>query len=248
MNIGTVKESKTEGGVKSRRKTKTSSSYFHIGMGFFLLLIMFLGFWSSYFGAALPGVEMEPSIGGVPAVIHIHAAVFVGWFLLYIYQSILIFQKKIRTHNRIGRYGMFLGAAVFITGLLVLFLQQYELITNEGRTLTKGTIGTIGVWMQMVSFAVLLFLGYKTRRQPDFHKRYILFATIVLMPAALVRTLDIDFIWNNLGIWSPVFFALLILAIVMVHDYLTLRRIHKVTLIGSGLLVVDMALLFMGFA
>ncbi len=251
MSIENLQKSrpvKTKTKAKHKVNKRHSSPYFHIGMGLFLLLVMFLGFWSSYFSAVLPGREMEASTGGVPAVIHIHGLVFVGWFLLYMYQSILIFKKKIITHNKIGRYGMFLGAAVFITGLLVLFFQQYKLISDGDRTLTEGTFGTVGVWMQMLSFAVLLFLGYKKRRLPESHNRYMLFATIVIMPAALVRTLSLDFIRNSISIPSPLFFGLLILAVVWIHDYYTLRKIHKVTLIGTGLLIIDMALLYMGFA
>lgn len=248
MNIENLQKFES-GKNKNRANLKQHASpYFHIGMGLFLLLIMFLGFWSSYFGAVLPGGKMVQPTGEVPAVIHVHALVFLGWFLLYIYQSMLIFKKKIKTHIKIGNNGIFLGAAVFISGLLVLYFQQYKLISDGHRNLIEGSFGTVGVWMQMVSFAVLLFLGYKKRYQPESHKRYILFATIVLMPAALVRTLSLDFIRNSIGNWSPLLFAVLILAIVIIHDYLTLKRIHKVTLIGSGLLIVDMALLFMGFA
>ena len=86
--------------VRARVQNKDPSSYFHIGMGLLLLSIMFLGFWMSYFSAVSPGIEMESPMGGVPAVIHIHATVFVGWFLLYIYQSFLIFRKKVRSHRK----------------------------------------------------------------------------------------------------------------------------------------------------
>lgn len=212
------------------------------------MLFVFLGFWLSYFMAALPGVDRTPSIGGVPAVIHIHASVFIGWFLLYIYQSILVFNKKIKAHRKIGLYGIWLGIGVFISGMLVLFLQQYKLVSDGVKTTTESTFGTIGVWMQLVSFAVFLILAYKKRRSPESHRRYILFATIFLIPAALIRTVNHDFIWYSIGKWSPLIFAFLIIGITMIADYLSMKQIHKVTLIGSALLIIDMALLYMGFA
>lgn len=250
MSIENLQESRvvnTKTKTKYKVKKQHSSPYFHIGMGLFLMLLMFLGFWSSYFGAVLPGREMESPIGGVPEVIHIHALVFVGWFLLYIYQSILIFNKKIRTHNKMGRYGMFLGAAVFLTGVLVVFLQKYAFISIGEMTVIEGTFGAIGVWMQMINFALFLYLGYRNRRKPKYHKRYMLFATIAIIPAALFRLYSVPFFFYLLGYWSLLVFTIFIIGIVIAHDLYTLRRIHRATLLGTGLFAVSVALIILGF-
>lgn len=134
-------------------KNRDSSSYFYIGMSLFLMLVAFIGFWPSYFSTVLPGSEMRSPIGGVLWVIHLHAAVFVGWLVLLLIETVLITRKRIAIHMKIGRYAMFLGAAVFLTGLLVLTLQSYTFISMGEKTVTEGTVGTAGVWLQMVSFA-----------------------------------------------------------------------------------------------
>lgn len=130
--------------------------------------------------------------------------------------------------------------AVFITGLLVLSLSSAARIASGESSLTGGTIGTVGVWMQMVNFAVLLGLGYKNRKRADYHKRYMLFATIAIMPAAVVR------MSYYMGYWCLTIFLILI-AVVIIYDYLSLKRVHPVTLIGSGLLLADVVLLLVGF-
>ncbi len=238
-------------GIKTQTKIKTKSansySFFYIGMSLFLMLFVFLGFWPSYFGTFLPGNEMRPPIGGVLWVIHLHALVFVGWFVLLIVETILIIRRKILTHMKIGRYGMFVGAAVFLTGLLVLFLQQYTFISKGEITVTEGVFGTVGVWMQMVNFAVLLYLGYRKRRDAGAHKRYMLFATIALMPAALIRLGGIPLFFYLFGYWSLLVFSLLFIGIVIAHDLYTMRRIHKATLLGTGLFTLSVALIILGF-
>lgn len=220
---------------------QAASEYFYLGMALFLMLIVFVGFWPSYFSTILPANEMSPPTGGVIWVIHVHALVFIGWLVALLVQTILIARKRIGTHMKIGRYGLFIGGAVFITGLLVLSLSSAARIASGESSLTGETIFTVGVWMQMVNFAILLGLGYKNRRRPSHHKRYMLFATIAILPAAVIR------MWYIFGMWSLLIFLVLILGITLGHDLLRLKRIHKATLIGAGLLLADVVLLILGF-
>lgn len=216
-------------------------------MSLFLMLFVFLGFWPSYFGTILPGSEMIPPMGGVLWVIHLHAFVFVAWFLLIIVETILIIRRRIAIHMKIGRYGMFLGAAVFITGVLVVFLQKYAFISRGEMTVAEGTVGAVGVWMQMINFALFLYLGYRYRRKAEYHKRYMLFATISIMPAALFRLYAVPLFFYLFGYWSLLIFTLLIIGIVLAHDLYTLRRIHKATLLGTALFALSVALIILGF-
>ena len=101
--------------------------------------------------------------------------------------------------------------------------------------------------MQMVNFAVFLYLGYRMRRKPEYHKRYMLFATIALMPAALVRLYALPLFFYLFGYFSLLIFSIAIIGIVMGHDFCRLKRIHRATLIGSALFLVDVALLILGF-
>lgn len=245
-NLEKIRHTKT--GTQARnRRAASSGSFFYIGMSLFLLLFVFLGFWPSYFGTVLSGTEMAPPMGGVLWVIHLHALVFVAWFLLIIIETILIIRRRIATHMRIGRYGMLLGAAVFLTGVLVVSLEKYAFISRGQMTVAEGTLGAIGVWMQMINFALFLYLGYRYRRKPGYHKRYMLFATISIMPAALFRLYTLPLFFYLFGYWSLLVFSVLIILIVLAHDLYTLRRIHKATLLGTALFALSVALIILGF-
>ena len=243
MSIENLQKSrpvKTSTKAKIKKNSSSSSSFFYMGMALFLMLIAFLGFWASYFRAILPGYDMIAPMGGVPWVIHVHAAVFIGWLVLLLIETVLIARRRIREHMKLGRYGLFLGAAVFLTGLLVLFLQNYTFISRGEITVMEGIVGTVGVWMQMVNFSLLLYLGYRKRRKPEYHKRYMLFATIAIMPAPIVR------LGYYMGYWSATIFVILIGAI-MIHDYLRIKHVHKATLVGTALFLIDVVLLLLGF-
>lgn len=245
-NLQKIRTSKTHSQEKSR-VAASSGSFFYIGMSLFLLLFVFLGFWPSYFGAFLPGSEMIPPVGGVLWVIHLHAFVFVVWFLLIIVETVLIMRRRIAAHMKIGRYGIFLGATVFLTGVLVVFLQKYAFISRGEMTVAEGTLGAVGVWMQMTNFALFLYLGYRLRRKPGYHKRYMLFATISIMPAALFRLYAVPLFFYLFGYWSLLVFSLTIIGVVIAHDLYVLRRIHKATLLGTALFVLSVALIILGF-
>ncbi len=62
------------------------------------------GFWRSYFGPLIGGGVTRPWI------IHVHAAVFVGWVVLFVTQASLAAFGRIAFHRRLGRVGSSYGA------------------------------------------------------------------------------------------------------------------------------------------
>lgn len=235
---------KKKASIPKDRKIKrsSSSSFFYIGMALIFMLLAFTGFWSSYFQAILPGREIQPLT--VPWLIHIHAAVSIGWLFLLLIETVFILRRKFLLHMKIGRYGLFLGAAVFLSGLMVRYLGNLRVFSRFGNEYSDSTILiglltsplNIGIYLQLVNFAVFLILGYRMRRKPEYHKRYMLFATLAIMPAPVDRLFF-------LGEWRHIIFAILIV-IIMLHDYITLRYIHKATLIGSLLIAICVGLVW----
>ncbi|NBC66125.1 MAG: hypothetical protein GVY07_10795 [Bacteroidetes bacterium] len=216
--------------------------YFYIGMALLLMLIVFIGFWPSYFGPILQGNEMTMRLPEMitPWVIHLHVFVFMGWFVALLIQATLIARKKIDLHMKLGRLGVYLGGSIVAVGLLVLFMRDRILMSAfEEATLSMIPLVESGIYLQLVIFAVLLTLGYRNRKNPESHKRYMLFATMAIMPAATNR-------WYFLP-WSEEIIFILLMSIVMGHDYLTTKQIHKVTWIGAGLLLINIIVFALPF-
>jgi hypothetical protein len=57
-------------------------SRFHVSLGLWMLAIVVLGFWPTYFAPMWRGTLT------IPAVVHAHALVFLGWMTLLIVQEI----------------------------------------------------------------------------------------------------------------------------------------------------------------
>ena len=84
------------------------SHRFYLGLALFLMTTVVIGFWPSYFGTLLGG--------GVPRplVMHVHGAIFTGWMLLLFLQVGLASSGRVRMHRRVGTFGIWYGAIVWI--------------------------------------------------------------------------------------------------------------------------------------
>ena len=87
----------------------------YISVGVLALAIAISGFWASYFQPLTSGA------GTAPVVIHVHAAVFVGWLVLVIAQAWLAAVGRLALHARVGRVGMIYGVALIVVGLITAF-------------------------------------------------------------------------------------------------------------------------------
>ena len=126
------------------------------------------GFWQSYFGPLIARTATRPWF------IHAHAAVFLGWVALLLAQVSFIAFGKVAQHRRVGRVGAFYGALVFAVGFAV-SIAAPALRVRSG--VLPERIASLVVLYNLVD--ILCFGGFFAaaliaRRQPEWHKRWIL--------------------------------------------------------------------------
>jgi hypothetical protein len=188
------------------------------GMGIAMAITVFLGFERSFF---LRDAQAPP----LPAFLHWHGIVASAWMLLFIVQTALIAARRPRVHRLLG-FALAAFAIVLSSQLLIVA------ITSRG--LTSRAVFGIG--------AALMFAGYVTagvvqRRNPEAHKRWMLLATITLLPPAIAR-LDLSFIPHDS--FGPNFASLFFLVPAFAFDFATRRRLNPA--LGYGALVMILLL------
>jgi hypothetical protein len=96
-----------------------------------------------------------------------------------------------------------------------------------------------GNLLGMMIFGTFIFLAFRLRRNPASHKRLILLATFALMDAPLSRWPFEIFqrlrVMTYLGIGT-------FLLLLIVYDSLSLRKLHRTTLLGSAFLMTVLIL------
>lgn len=217
---------------------------FYVGMACLLLVVNFIGFAPSYF---LMSRFDAPSL---PPRTHVHGPIFVGWFLLFLAQATLIARGSRQLHRRLGVAGAVLAAVMVVSGLVMIIVRAGEYRPTGGTDDAEALAGTATVVFAnlhlLASFAIFAGLGVVYRRRPRVHKRCMLLASLSMMPQSIGRIAG----FPALAV-SPVPFALgsllVLLCVPVIHDWLTLRRVHPVNAWGPLLffatLVISAAVL-----
>lgn len=162
-----------------------------------------------------------------PVVVHVHGALALTWILILGLQALLVRRGATKVHMRLGIAALPLAFAVLVSGLLVGRWTVVRDLPTAGQAAFAsfaGTFTSLSVFAGLVVAAVLL------RRRPDWHKRLMLLATIVVWWPAWSR-------WRHLfpGVPRPdLVFALVIpdlpILVAAMRDRLRYGAVHPVWL------------------
>jgi hypothetical protein len=227
----------TRGEESARPRAGAARSKLYVGLALMIAAIVAAGFSRSFYGTFVAGA-------GHPWIIHVHAAVYVGWLALLITQSVLAARGRIATHKRVGSFGIAYGAIVWALGLIVAIAMPVINVRAGAWPVERGEQFLAIPLGDMALFGGFFAAAIAYRGKPEIHKRLIVLAAVAIMFAAIGRA------FTNAGIllgdpdaplggrsarlllwYSPVLVA-------MAHDLVTKRRIHPVYWIGVTAMTV----------
>lgn len=212
-------------------RSRRSRPPWYVAIAILAVAIALVGFWARYFGPLLAG-----GLEAIP-IIHVHAAVFVGWLVIVGLQAWLAASGRTALHVRLGRYAFAWGALVVGVGLVTAFTVFGERIAagDEAGARNKLFVPLTDILV----FAPFLAAAWFLRHRPEPHKRLIIVATTCLLIAAVHR---IPFLGGRppplpqlFAVWlAPIYLG-------MIHDFAKTRRVSIVYVLGIG------AVLFLKF-
>ena len=164
----------------------------------------------------------------------VHGLLFTTWLGLFATQVLLIGSKRLRLHKDIGQAVWPLYFAIIAMGLVVGWMgANYGFHDVPFDSVTFSTLP----WLVIISFATLCGMGLRERRDPQRHKRMMLIGTLIMADAGIAR---VGLFHQLLPPWlDPTLFMLIP---ILLWDLHTLGRVHKATLLGSGLAVLSLLL------
>jgi threonine/homoserine/homoserine lactone efflux protein len=194
---------------------------------------------------------IDPSRRNTPlpltALVATHGLLGLGWLSLFLTQATLVATGRVAVHRRVGVFGAVLAAAFVLVGALTQIEQARRGFDLSGdleratvsRTEPRAQIANIAPLIFFIVFAVLVTAALLNRHRPAVHKR--------LMLLAMLGGLTVTPVVHLLGHWpslKPVA-GLIILATLLVslslsavHDYVTERRVHPVSVWVAGAVLV----------
>ncbi|MCA8952635.1 MAG: hypothetical protein KDE27_24190 [Planctomycetes bacterium] len=185
-----------------------------------MALLMIALIVAGFGGRALARGETSPP---APAILIPHAICIGAWYLLFLLQAAWIGRRRLRLHRAIGYASPLLAVAVLWTGVAIM-AANYRLKGNAPLVFFNA--------LNLTQFAGLFSAAIATVRRPAVHKRLMLYASIAMLPPALVRLVqalglpDATAVLPIIALWLPG----------PCHDRRTLGRVHGATWIGIGVI------------
>ena len=170
------------GESRSVRKRLRKSPFFTI-LGLIMLALAIGGFWPQYFSAV---TGRTPQATTQFWLIHVHAALFTGWLLLYLSQATLIMTGRARAHLKMGPWVAAYGFATAAVGLFAAGLLADRLGQRQNDFEAAAAFVFFPV-IDMVYFAAFLTAAVIYRKRPDLHKRAMFVATFSIAVVGLGR-------------------------------------------------------------
>jgi hypothetical protein len=170
----------------------------------------------------------------------IHVWTFSAWMFLLAFQALVAATRRLEWHRMLGMLMIPLAAAMIWSGLASEMQFQQRVLERGQDSSDFFAISST----YLLTFAVLVLLAWSHRRNPPAHKRLVLLATAAILAGAHMR------VWG--GLWPDSWFdenylfrlffffggTLIIIAIGMIHDLLTRRRLHQVYVFGAPSLLI----------
>lgn len=196
------------------------SFYFNFNL---IILILALG----GFGLnALVNPEKLPPASGI---VYVHGLIMFLWYILIVIQSGLVRSRNLALHKKLGKSSLFLALGIVVSGI-------WMSVVHYGRP-DGFLFSTINTFI-LINFIILYYLAWTYRHQSEFHKRYMTFASLAAIFPALGRVI----LGLNLNEYLSVPLWILLVLVVGVNDLKIQKKIHSATKIGTGLILLGIAL------
>jgi hypothetical protein len=226
----------TRGKTATAKPVRLLQQYFYFFMSLLIAVIVVYGF-SHTIGERLIHAAVRR-----PFILYLHAAIFFGWVLFFIFQSLLVRTHKVRLHRQIGWFGVALGVAISVLGIsTAITMTRFQMFRLHA--VEDAVTDLLGPFLDMTSFTIPFALAIYWRKKPEFHRRLLLVATCALtsaafsrMPLQMLPVLPnmLIFIWIYGGVDVLIFLG-------VVRDMIVDRRIHRVYLYALPALLAAQA-------
>jgi uncharacterized membrane protein YozB (DUF420 family) len=163
----------------ARPVPNTSAPQFYVRIAAACVVVAAIGFAPTYWLPLFRG-SVE-----VPPIVHVHAAVFYAWTLLFLFQTWLVANGRLTHHRAWGVFGVALATTMCFVGMAAAISRlKQSTAAGFGEATQAFTIIPVS---GIAFFAVLFLVALLRVGQPQTHKRLMLVATVSLLQAPVGR-------------------------------------------------------------
>lgn len=196
-----------------------------------IIVLMFgavlLGFARTYY---LAGMYNAPPL---TPILHIHGGVFSLWMLVLLAQTTLVSAHRVDLHRKLGMAGFVLACLMVVLGVLAAAdsLGKASYLPHRPDSLAFTVVPLTAI----LTFAVLIALAYRARKDPAMHKRLVILAMTGPIVAAISRW---PFSWVFRNAEHATLVSFFFIVALVLYDLWSTHKIHRATLWGSLFVIV----------
>lgn len=206
---------------------------FYLAFALMAVAAVLVGFSTTYF---IPGPRGTLNI---PWIVHLHGWTAMAWVLLLIAQVVLVRSGRSRLHRQVGKAALPLALAVWASGIATGVWAVGRDLPTQGELAYESLSGTV---LSLSLFAALVIAAVLLKRRPDWHKRLMVLATIVVLWPAFFRFRHLLPFVPRPELLLGLLLADLPILIAAVRDRLRWGRVHPVwAYVGSAVFVEQLA-------
>lgn len=212
-------------------KVRMGRRFFFVIMASAVIVTVFAGFAPTFYLRS-----SFPQDRPMSFLLHIHGIVFSAWVIVFLVQTLLIAGGSRGLHQWLGWIAVVIAATMIIL-VVAAMVEQLRRV----RGFPPPPLALALSAFDIAVFAMLVGAAIYLRRQPDWHKRLMLSATILLLGAPMFR-----FVIHYVGIKNmseaSIASTLAVDAFFLpcfTWDLMTDRRIHPAYFVAFLLIVLD---------
>jgi hypothetical protein len=203
---------------------------FYMTLAVLAALMIFWGFSQTYYLKPLQSLGVLPESPKLTVLLHVHAAVFTLYVLLYLCQTALILRGRRALHMALGWASVVLIPAMVVLGTIAVFWgAKMGHKQNWPDAESAALVNIVAVYL----FALLAGAGILLRKRPEAHRRLMSLSFVTLLPPAIARSPIV-----TLGPPAVIFAIFAFLLAGPIYDLITRRRVHLAYIPGVVLFTI----------
>jgi hypothetical protein len=210
---------------------------FYCWMAIGLMALVFLGFAPSFYLRGVVPAYPRPN-PTLPLSVILHGSLFSLWMLAFIVQTQLVAAGRRDVHMKLGKASMVL--AVLLVPIMYLTAVGQVARANQA-PFTDPLTWTIVPLAVIVPYAVMIWNGWRHRKNAQWHKRSMLGAAILVVAGPSIGRLPIA-PPTILGFTFIFLLGLLLFVPLYLWDRRTIGQAHPATKLGFSMLLISVAI------
>lgn len=231
--------------TSSRAEQLSTERKFFSRMALFLVAVVLLGFGPSFYLRGIVPAYPRPN-PSLPLSVLVHGALFTAWMLVFVAQTQLVANRRVEEHMKLGKASMLLALAI----IPMMYLASVWQVARANQPPFTDPLNWTAVPLAAIpAYALMVWTGWRRRRQAQWHKRAMLGAAILVVMGPAVGRLPIA--PPTLGGFAfQMLVGLALFVPLAVWDRRSLGHVHPATwlglAVGAASVVIPIALIATG--